>query len=77
MADTVPNKTMVNSPSNSAEKGRTVEVARDMSNGNLEGMLGADAYDEFPTSTTMAFDTFSNRAEAVAKALGNKDQDRG
>lgn len=70
-------KTMIQSPDNSDMKGRTVEVARDVSSNGLEGKLGADAYDSFPESTTMSFNTYSERAEGLSKALGNNDGVKG
>ncbi len=68
-------KTMVNSPNNAP--GRTIEVATDIPSNKLEGMLGADAYADFPTSTTMSFETYKGRMPALEEALGNKDSVKG
>lgn len=73
----IEHQTMVNSKSNSAEKGRTVEVSNDIPSNKLEGLIGADAYGAFPASTTMAFETYSQRADALSKNLGNKDSVKG
>lgn len=67
-------KTMVQG---SKEVGRTVEVAKDIPSNSLEGKLGADAYAEFPESTTMNFETYSKRQDALVEALGNKDSAKG
>lgn len=70
-------KIMVNSPSNSEDKGRTVEIAKDIPSNDLESRLGADVYADFPTSKTQAFETYSNRMDALVGALGNKDSAKG
>lgn len=76
--DTTTQKTMVNSKPEAGEmKGKTVEVAKDIPSNSLEGMLGADAYAEFPDSTTMNFVTYENRRESLVEALGNRDSAKG
>lgn len=55
----------------------TIEVATDIKSNKLEKMLGADAYAEFPASTTMSFDTYDKRSAALTDALGNKDSVKG
>ncbi len=70
-------KTMVQSKDNPADKARTVEVAKDIPSNKLEGMLGADAYADFPESTTMSFETYSTRQSDIVDALGNKDSVKG
>ena len=67
-------KTMVNSKGNSETQARTVEVAKDIPTNSLEKMLGADAYSEFPASTTLAFETYSQRRDDISGALGNRDK---
>lgn len=68
------NKVMVNSPSNSADKGRTVEVARDAKEMPVNDI---ENYYSFPSSNNQAFETYSNRAESLSNALGNKDSVKG
>lgn len=70
-------KTMLNSKGNSETEARTVEVAKDIPSNKLEGMLGADTYADFPDSTTMAFETYSKRADGLSQALGNRDSAKG
>lgn len=68
-------KTMVNSSGNAP--GREVPIAKDIPSNKLEGILGADAYADFPQSTTMNFETYSTRQDALVAALGNKDSVKG
>ena len=68
------NKTMVQA---SSEVGRKVEVTNDIPSSSLESMLGADAYADFPASTTMSFETYSTRMDSLVEALGNKDSVKG
>lgn len=77
MSDTNGTKTMIQSPSNSDMKGRTVPVAKEVNSNPLEKMIGADVYADFPESTTMSFETYSTRAKALSDALGNNDSVKG
>lgn len=67
-------KTMVQK---SGDVNPTIEVAMDISSNKLEKMLGADAYADFPTSTTMAYETYDKRSAALTEALGNRDSVKG
>jgi len=67
-------KTMVQA---SGQVGREVKPTMDIASNKLEGMLGADAYADFPESTTMSFETYSKRQSALVDALGNKDSVKG
>lgn len=75
--DGIDQKTMLNSKGNGETTGRTVEVTKEIASNKLEGMLGADAYAEFPTSITMAYETYSNRVDGLSNTLGNRDQVKG
>lgn len=70
-------KTMIQSEGNSDMKARTVEISKEISVNKLEKMIGADVYADFPESTTMSFETYSQRAEGLSKALGNNDSVKG
>jgi len=68
-------KTMVNSSSNSAEKGRTVEITRDTMNGTDNSPI--DSYYNFPSSKVTQEETYSTRISALSEKLGNKDSVKG
>ena len=59
------------------QPGRKVEVAKDIPSNSLEKMLGADSYADFPASTTISFETYSTRRDALVEKLGNKDSVQG
>lgn len=71
--DSNDEKTMVNSPGNMP--GREIDVSRDTLNNTMNSPIMA--YYEFPSSKTMAMDTYSKRMPALVDALGNKDSVKG
>lgn len=64
-------KTMLQSPENSADKGRTVPVARDAST-PIE-----DDYHTIGGSNVKQYDTYSNRMAGLSDKLGWKDSVKG
>ena len=68
-------KTMATSAG--TQPGRKVEVSTDIPTNSLEKMLGADSYANFPASTTISFETYSTRRDALVEKLGNKDTVKG
>lgn len=68
------NNTMVQG---SKTVGREVPIATDIASNQLEGILGADVYADFPSSKTTSYETYSQRIPALVEALGNKDGVKG
>lgn len=61
----------------SKEVNPTIEVAKEISHGDMESKLGADEYASFPSSLTKSYETYSSRISALTDALGNKDEVKG